>query len=56
MLMCDFVSWKGKVPICQNGKLCTMCVLGNEDNYKKLKLEQKKKEIAEGKVEEWKNF
>ncbi len=35
--MCEYAIFKGEIPLCtvDNDKLCTLCVLGNAETYKK---------------------
>lgn len=34
--MCKYMSFKNKIPMCENGQMCTLCVIGNSNTYKEL--------------------
>ena len=35
--MCKYMRYKEDgIPICENGQLCTLCVIGNQETYKEL--------------------
>lgn len=34
--MCKYMSFKNEIPMCINGQMCTLCVIGNSNTYKEL--------------------
>jgi hypothetical protein len=42
--MCEYAKFDGDIPICtvDDNKLCTLCVLGNADTYKKAREQAQK--------------
>lgn len=41
--MCEYMTMTlSGIPVCKDGKLCTLCVVGNKDKYNKLNDKEKK--------------
>lgn len=34
--MCKYMILKNGIPMCKNGQMCTLCVIGNSKTYKEL--------------------
>lgn len=50
--MCKYMIIKDeKTPMCDNGKMCTFCILGNSKTYNELENNQRKENVQTFKYE-----